>query len=132
MKIWEKIYKYTAMKAERYSAISLAALFMSLIPELSNALITGGLATPFGSITGSLGVGGGGIGESLCTIVSWFTVGGVGSAVASLAVIFLGIGAFFGKVTWGMALMFATGIFAIFGSSEIVSAITNGAGTGCF
>ena len=57
--------------------------------------------------------------------------GGVGRAIASLAVVFLGISAFFGKATWGMALLFAAGIFAIFGSGEIVAVVTNGYGGGC-
>jgi len=75
----------------------------------------------------------GGIGSALCEIVSWFEQpGGIGAAIASLAVIFLGIGGFFGKVTWGTALTVAVGIVAIFSSGAIVSAITGGAGFGCF
>lgn len=60
----------------------------------------------------------------LCTVAEWFS-GGTGKAIATVAIIFLGIAAFFGKVTWGLALMFAVGIFAIFGSAEIVAAITD-------
>lgn len=61
----------------------------------------------------------------LCDIAGWFT-GSTGKAVATIAVIFLGIAAFFGKVTWGLALMFAVGIFAIFGASTIVNTIAEG------
>ncbi|PIR32842.1 MAG: hypothetical protein COV36_03430 [Alphaproteobacteria bacterium CG11_big_fil_rev_8_21_14_0_20_44_7] len=108
---------------------ALAALALILLPELAYAL-PGGLSvdTPFGGIGG--GGEAGGIAAALCEIAGWFT-GGVGQAVASLAVIFLGIAAFFGKVTWGLAIMFAAGIFAIFGSSDIVYAITGGKGHGC-
>ena len=80
-----------------------------------------------------LGVGGagaaGGIATALCNIAAWFQ-GGVGQAIASLAIIFLGISAFFGKVTWGTALTAAVGVFAIFGSASIVKAIVGGAAGG--
>ncbi len=62
--------------------------------------------------------------DPLCTIAEWFS-GGTGKAIATVAIIFLGIAAFFGKVTWGLALMFAVGIFAIFGSADIVAAISD-------
>lgn len=62
--------------------------------------------------------------EPLCAIAEWFS-GGTGKAIATVAIIFLGIAAFFGKVTWGLALMFAVGIFAIFGSADIVAAISD-------
>lgn len=127
------IYRYTATKVNEYGMLALAAFIVTLMPQISGA-VGGGFSAGAG-VSFSFGTGGGGtggIGEALCTIVDWFTAGSVGSAVASLAVIFLGIGAFFGKVTWGMAVMFAAGIFAIFGSAEIVEAITGGAGAGCF
>ena len=82
------------------------------------------------SLGGGGGCGGAGIGGALCTVVSWITEEGIGQAVASLAVIFLGIQAFFGKVNWGTAIMFAAGIFAIFGAQDIVSAIAPNA-MGC-
>mgnify|MGYP000745958801 CR=1 FL=1 len=65
--------------------------------------------------------------DELCGLSNWFT-GDTGGAIATVAIIFLGIAAFFGKVTWGLALMFAVGIFAIFGSAEIVSSISDGQG----
>lgn len=67
--------------------------------------------------------------DTLCGIAGWFT-SGTGKAIATIAVIFLGIAAFFGKVTWGLALMFAVGIFAIFGASEIVNAVAAGKDSG--
>ncbi len=115
--------------SKKVASTLLAAIAVLLIPAISHAGSMGSISLyAFGNGSGSAG----GISDSLCTIVDWFQSGGVGAAIASLAVIFLGIAAFFGKVTWGMALMFATGIFAIFGSGEIVSAITNGASMGCF
>jgi type IV secretory pathway VirB2 component (pilin) len=62
--------------------------------------------------------------EPLCAISAWFS-GGTGKAIATVAIIFLGIAAFFGKVTWGLALMFAVGIFAIFGANDIIAAISD-------
>lgn len=62
----------------------------------------------------------GGVGAQLCKIVHAIT-GKVGRAIATIAVVFLGIGAFFGKVTWGLAVAVSIGIFAIFGASTIVS-----------
>lgn len=99
-----------------------AAFIIALVPDAAHAFFVP--AVPFFG-----GGGAGGIAGSLCTIAGWFQ-GGVGRAIASLAVIFLGISAFFGKATWGMALMFAAGIFAIFGSGSIISAVVPWGG-GC-
>ena len=69
--------------------------------------------------------------EPLCAISAWFS-GGTGKAIATVAIIFLGIAAFFGKVTWGLALMFEVGIFAIFGAGDIVNSISDAEdGKGC-
>lgn len=83
-----------------------SALAINAVPEVT-------LAAGFGDDVFS---------ETLCNIAGWFT-SGTGKAIATVAVIFLGIAAFFGKVTWGLALMFALGIFAIFGASSIVEAV---------
>lgn len=93
-----------------YAVTSIAAFVTMLVPEAS--LAEDG---PFG--------------ETLCNIAEWFQ-GDTGRAVATIAIIFLGIAAFFGKVTWGLALMFAVGIFAIFGAGQIVEAISDGEGCG--
>lgn len=68
--------------------------------------------------------------EPLCRIAEWFS-GDTGKAIATIAIIFLGIAAFFGKVTWGLALMFAVGVFAIFGAADIVEVINDEGGGGC-
>lgn len=90
----------------------LAAAFTMLIPEMSLA------SDPAG------------IGGMLCGVAGWFQ-SDTGKAIATIAIIFLGIAAFFGKVTWGLALMFAVGIFAIFGASGIVDAVNGDGGEGC-
>ena len=67
--------------------------------------------------------------NGFCEIIEALT-GNVGKAIATFAVIFLGVGAFFGKVNWGLALMFAAGVVAIFGAAAIASQIATGAGGG--
>ncbi len=113
----------------------LANIDINALAEAKSWRLNASISTRGINISGLLGTGGGGGGNiagALCEIVYWFTEDGIGSAIASLAVIFLGIGAFFGKVTWGTAVLFATGIVAIFGSQQIVSAITYGyGGWGC-
>lgn len=116
---------------ERYnkaSALLIAtmAIFFSTEMVASAIGFNGGIGS--GGFYFGIGDGAaGGIANALCNIAGWFQ-GGVGQAIASLAIIFLGISAFFGKVTWGTALLFAVGIFAIFGSADIVKAIVGGVG----
>ncbi len=70
------------------------------------------------------------IGNVLCTVVGWFT-GRVGKAVATLAIIVIGIGALMGKVSWGMAIIVGVGVAVVFGAETIVEELgTNFAG-GC-
>lgn len=63
----------------------------------------------------------------LCQVVDAIR-GDVGKAISTMAILILGIGAFFGKVNWGLAVMFAAGIVAIFGAAEIAGTIAEGSG----
>ena len=63
--------------------------------------------------------------RSLCEIVGVLQ-GNVGAAIGTLAVIFLGIGLFFGKMSWALVIAIAIGIGAIFGATEIVNLISGG------
>ncbi len=111
----------TKISSWKVFAMTLVAAFaFTAMPEVSMATASTGTSKSLGD---------GGIGGALCNIASWFK-GDTGKAVATIAIIFLGIAAFFGKVTWGLALMFGVGIFAIFGASEIVEAISDADG-GC-
>ena len=67
--------------------------------------------------------GGGTIGDLLCKVADWFT-GSIGQGIATLAVIVLGIGALFGKVSQGMAITTMIGISVIFGAPDIVQDLT--------
>ena len=57
-----------------------------------------------------------------CNIVSFFT-GTIGKALATIALIIIGIGALMGKVSWGMAIIVAIGVALIFGAASIVEAL---------
>lgn len=65
------------------------------------------------------------LGLGLCAIAKSLQ-GTVGKGIATLVIIFLGIGAFFGKVNWGLAVMTAVGIVCIFGAVAIVGTIGDG------
>lgn len=66
-----------------------------------------------------------------CNVVSTLT-GTTGAAIATVAVIAVGVGALLGKISWGMALIVAVGIALVFGASSIVTAIApSGTGGTC-
>jgi type IV secretory pathway VirB2 component (pilin) len=60
--------------------------------------------------------------ELSCTLKRIVDVltGPMGKAIASLAIIALGIGLFLGKLSWGLAVATALGIAMIFGAPNIV------------
>jgi len=64
-----------------------------------------------------------------CNVVTLIT-GSTGKAIATVAVIAVGVGALLGKVSWAMALIVALGIALVFGAATIVNFIANGAGGG--
>jgi type IV secretory pathway VirB2 component (pilin) len=70
------------------------------------------------------------VGNAFLQIVSIMR-GATGIALATIAVIILGIGAFFGKVSVPAALILVVGIVLIFGSVNIVTLVTTGAPTNC-
>lgn len=65
------------------------------------------------------------IGTVLCTIVGALQ-GTIGKAVATIAIVVLGIGLFLGKLSWPLAVATAIGIGMIFGASEMVTWISAG------
>ena len=66
--------------------------------------------------------------DTLCDAVEFITEG-AGAAIATLAIIVIGIGALMGKVSWGMAIIVALGIAIIFGAGQLAEAL--GADGGC-
>jgi len=57
--------------------------------------------------------------DVLCAFVKAFT-GNIAVAIATLAIIFLGIGAFFGKVNYGLCITVIVAIIVIFSAADIV------------
>lgn len=55
---------------------------------------------------------------TICAVVNWF-LGPIGKAIATLAIIIIGVGALMGKVSWGMAIIVGIGIAVIFGADTI-------------
>jgi type IV secretion system protein VirB2 len=58
-----------------------------------------------------------------CNIVGVLN-GTTGKAVATVAIIAVGVGALLGKISWAMALIVALGIALVFGAGSIVNAIS--------
>jgi type IV secretory pathway VirB2 component (pilin) len=57
-----------------------------------------------------------------CGFAGWM-LGNTGRGMAILAVAILGIGASLGKISWGIAIVVAVGISAIFGAAALVTMV---------
>lgn len=88
--------------------LSCFALVFGLLPDFAHANPSGAL------------------GSMLCNAVQLMQ-GTPARMVATLAIIVLGIGAFFGKLQWGTAVLVAVGLGLVFGAVAIVTAV-GGAG----
>ena len=60
--------------------------------------------------------------QVLCNVVAFMT-STTGKAIATIAIIVVGLGALMGKISWGMALIVALGVALVFGASKIVEAL---------
>lgn len=80
----------------------LAVGFMTMVPEVAAAATS--------------------IEVVLCKLKNLFT-GPMGKALATIALVIIGIGALLGKVSWGMALIVSIGIAIVFGAASLVDAI---------
>jgi type IV secretory pathway VirB2 component (pilin) len=67
--------------------------------------------------------------KTLCNVVNLLD-GGVAKAIGTIAIIFLALGLFVGKVSWGVAVATGLGIGAMFGAEKIVNLVANGVGNG--
>lgn len=70
------------------------------------------------------------IAQTLCIIVKALQ-GSIGKAIATIAIVVLGVGLFLGKLSWPLAVAIAIGIGLIFGSSEMVTWLSNQSSSGC-
>lgn len=66
------------------------------------------------------GVDDGVLSDVMCRVVTLLT-GKVGKAIATIAVVVLGVGLFLGKLSWGIAVATAIGIALIFGAEKFVN-----------
>ncbi len=66
--------------------------------------------------------GGNPIEDVMCNVV-FFMTGTTGKAIATIAIIVVGLGALMGKISWGMALIVALGVALVFGAAKIVEAL---------
>ena len=67
---------------------------------------------------------------SMCKVIQVLN-GKFGKALAAFAIIFFGVGLFFGKVSWGMGMATLLAIGVIFGAPTIVSFMTDGTTEEC-
>ena len=65
------------------------------------------------------------MGNVLCTVKDWFT-GNMGKGLATISLMIVSMGAHFGKVSWGMALIVGTGVAILFGAAAIVDILNAG------
>lgn len=96
---------------------------------LALALFVAVMVVPDMALAGAGGGDAGKITEVLCTLVNWMT-GATGRAIATLAIIIIGVGALMGKVSWGMAIIVALGIAIIFGAPTLLN-LLGGTGDNC-
>jgi type IV secretion system protein VirB2 len=102
------ISKIKNTKVVTNQGLLLAALAVAVMaPDMANATVTTFSA-------------------ALCSALTYIT-GQVGGAIATLAIIALGIGAMLGKIAWTTVIICCCGIAAVFGAAEIVQTISGGA-----
>jgi type IV secretory pathway VirB2 component (pilin) len=65
------------------------------------------------------------IGKQLCAVVTALS-GTTAKAIAIIALMFVGVGLFMGKVNWGVATATALGIIVLFGAPTLVGFLGGG------
>lgn len=71
------------------------------------------------------------IGGGYCKIIDSFSYGKVGAALATLAVLVLAFGSFFGRTNWMMTVIVSAAIAAMGGAAIIVDSFINDSSDGC-
>ena len=96
-------------------------MFMFALAALTLALPGLASAGPSGAaIASSLGS----VGGIACGVYECVTGNGLFAIIATMAIFFLGIGAFFGKVNWGLVIVITLGIVVIVGAAGIAATLT--------
>ncbi len=120
------------MKKEYFNSSNMSllqtAMFCLCIATLLSIIMPN---TSFAAATNAGTGSGDAIAATLCVIVNALQ-GAIGKAVATIAIVVLGIGLFLGKLSWPLAVATAIGIGMIFGASELVGWIApSGKGSSC-
>ena len=98
-------------------------MFMFALAALTLALP--GLASAQGGPSGAAVASSlGSVGAVACGVYECVTGNGLFAIIATMAIFFLGIGAFFGKVNWGLVIVITLGIVVIVGAAGIASTLT--------
>lgn len=59
------------------------------------------------------------VGSSVCNVYSCLLTGNIQIVIGAIAILFLGIGLFFGKVNWGIAITIVIGIVLMVSALDI-------------
>ncbi len=108
----------TLIQLELFLSILMSIPFY-LIPESIAASTTNNINIPH-SMSGN---NSNYIAWVICNIVKELT-GPIGQALSTVAVIFIGVGLFMGKISWGLALGIAVGMGMLFGAENVVGWIS--------
>ncbi|NBV06316.1 MAG: hypothetical protein EBS06_03650 [Proteobacteria bacterium] len=97
----------------------LSLFFLVLVPKIASVLVSEANAqtTTSASVNSNILV------TTMCNMMKIVT-GNAGKAIASFAIIAVGVGFFTGKVSWGLLIGVSAGVAAMFGAPTIVSAIS--------
>ncbi len=90
--------------------VLMVTIFITAMPEMAFATDTSGDDSY-------------GIGYVMCNAVGFF-FGNAGKGLGTIAIAVIGVGALFGKVSWGLATIVGVGIGIIFGSRSIFKAMS--------
>lgn len=69
------------------------------------------------------------VGTKVCEVYDCIVNNNLLLIIATVAILMLGIGAFFGKVNWGLVVIIVLGIVVIFGALSIAQALAGSGAT---
>ena len=68
------------------------------------------------------------VGDTVCGVYNCIVDSNLLTVIATVGIFFLGIGAFFGKVNWGLVIIIALGIVVIVGAMGIATTLAGSSG----
>ena len=101
-------------------------LFLFAVAALTLALPNMAFATGSPAVTGNNVDSLADVGGVACLIYECITGNGLFAIIATMAIFFLGIGAFFGKVNWGLVIVITLGIVVVVGAMGIANTLVGG------